>query len=496
MDRGGEKTKSGEKLNSCFFGSNTLKFRKIEGNNRSLRFFCFHFSLASKLSPLPKNMLDIKYIREYEADIRSAITNKNLSLNLDELLDRDAERVKLLQEVEELRSLKNDVNDLIKKAANDDERNEIIAKGKEIKTKLDLAEPKLRYVETAVQALMAQVPNPTSPDTPIGKSEEENVEVYRSGEPKEFSFEPKHHIELGKSLDILDLERGAKVAGYRGYYLKNEGALLVMGLMMYALKKMTEKGFLPMIPPTLVKSFPLFGSGYFKGVSYDPETDEIYQVATLEKEADGSASKESKFLVGTAEPSLLAYHSGETLEGKTLPIRLSGFSPCYRSEIGSYGKDTKGMYRVHEFFKVEQVVLCPADIDLSKRLQDEMIGISEEMHRELGLTYRKLAICTGDMSAGKYRQFDLEAWMPGLKRWGETGSASNFLDWQSRRLGVRYTDPDTGEKKHVYMVNNTALPSPRIFIALLETHQEEDGSVVIPEVLRPFVGKEKITQKK
>ena len=176
-------------------------------------------------------------------------------------------------------------------------------------------------------------------------------------------------------------------------------------------------------------------------------------------------------------------------------MRLSGFSQCYRSEIGSYGKDTKGMYRVHEFMKVEQVVLAPADVDLANKLQEEMIDISEEMHRELGLPYRKLQICSGDMSAGKYRAFDIEAWMPGLGRYGETGSASNFLDWQSRRLNVKYRDSATGEKKYVYMLNNTAIPSPRIFISILENYQQADGSVIVPEVLRPFVGKDVILPK-
>ena len=440
-------------------------------------------------------MLDIQFIRDHQDDIKKAIAGKNLSLDLDVLLSKDMDRMKLMQELEELRSLKNDINDLIQKAGSPEEREEIIAKGKEIKEKIDALEPTFRSAKEAFDALMVQVPNPLSPDTPIGKSEEENVEVYRSGEPKQFDFEPKTHIELGKALDILDLERGVKVAGYRGYYLKNEGTLLVMGLMMYALQKMVAKGFLPMIPPTLVKSFPLYGSGYFKGKGYDPEVDEIYQVATPEKEADGKINKEEKFLVGTAEPSLLAYYSGEVLDGAMLPLKLSGFSPCYRSEIGSYGKDTKGMYRVHEFFKVEQVVLTSADVDEANRLQEEMVAISEEMHRELGLTYRKLAICSGDMGAGKYRQFDLEAWMPGMKRFGETGSASNFLDWQSRRLDVKYKDAATGERKYVYMINNTALPSPRVFISILETYQQADGSVIVPEVLRPFVGKDVIQSK-
>jgi len=440
-------------------------------------------------------MLDIQFIRENKEHIAEAIKNKNSTLDLELLLGKDVERRALLQEIEELKSLKNDINDLIHQAKTDEERAEIIAKGKEIKLKLDEKEPFFENIEYEYLALMAQVPNIVSPDTPIGTSDEQNVEVARIGTLPTFAFTPRTHIELGKMLDILDLERGTKVSGYRGYYLKNEGTLIVMGLMMYAIQKLVSKGYTPMIPPTLVKNFPLFGSGYFKGMEYDGGIDEVYQVATSDKEADGSLAKEEKFLVGTAEPSLLAYYAGEVLEEKDLPLKLAGYSQCYRSEIGSYGKDTKGMYRVHEFMKVEQVVLATADTASVDALQDEMLAISEEMHRELGLPYRKLQICTGDMSAGKYRAFDLEAWMPGMNRYGETGSASSFLDWQSRRLNVKYKDTKTGERKYAYMLNNTALPSPRIFIALLENYQQADGSVIVPEVLRPFVGKEKIEVK-
>jgi seryl-tRNA synthetase len=437
-------------------------------------------------------MLDIQFIRTHKEQVALAAKNKNLSFDVEALLAKDAERIALLQELEELKSFKNDINDSIQKAKTPEERTEIIAKGKEIKVKIDELEPRYAAVKGAYAALMAQVPNIVAPDTPVGKSEAENVEVMQWSTKPSFDFAPRTHIELGESLDIIDFERGAKVSGYRGYYLKNEGSLLVMGLMMYALQKLVSKGYVPMIPPTLVKEFPLFGSGYFKGLQYDGGIDEIYQVATSDKEADGSASKESKFLVGTAEPSLLAYYAGEMLDGAELPMKLAGFSQCYRSEIGSYGKDTKGMYRVHEFFKVEQVVIAPADIELADRIQEEMVAISEEMHQELGLAYRKLRICTGDMGAGKYKQYDLEAWMPGMDRYGETGSASDFLDWQSRRLDVKYKDQTTGEKKHVYMLNNTALPSPRILIAILENYQRADGSVVVPEILRQFVGKDAI----
>lgn len=440
-------------------------------------------------------MLDIGFIRDNEAAIRSAIMNKNLPLDLDHLIAVDKERRELLQKMEELKSLKNDINTLIQSATSPEERAEVIAKGKEIKAALEAVEPDWRRVKTEFDVLMAAVPNVVSPDTPIGKSDAENKEVLVSGNKPSFPFAPKTHIEIGHDLDILDLERGAKVGGYRGYYVKNEGVLLVMGLMMYALQKLAARGYQPMIPPTLVKGFPLFGSGYFKGLDYDQSIDEVYEVASADKESDGSISKEQKFLVGTAEPSLLAYYSDEVLDESVLPLRLAGFSQCYRSEIGSYGKDTKGMYRVHEFMKVEQVVIAPADITLADSLQEEMIGLSEEMHQELGLPYRKIQICTGDMSAGKYRAFDLEAWMPGMNRYGETGSASNFLDWQARRLNVKYTEGRTGEKRYVYMLNNTALPTPRVLIAILENNQESDGSVRVPEVLRPFVGKDRIQKK-
>lgn len=431
-------------------------------------------------------MLDIKFIRENEEEIKKAIKNKNINLDLDALLDLDRKRLEILQEIEGLKGSKNDLNDRMKQVGSDDERKEIIAKGKEIKEKLEKAEPEFERIKKEFFGLMVKVPTIPSPDTPIGKSDKENVEIYRSGEIPKFDFKPKTHIEIGKDLDILDLERGAKVGGYRGYYLKNEGALLVMALMNYSLAKLVEKGFMPMIPPTLVKEFALFGSGYFKGTEYDSESDNIYQIATSDKKVEGKVSKEKKFLVGTAEPSLLAYYADQVLDEKDLPIRVCGYSQCYRSEIGDYGKDNNGLYRVHEFMKVEQVIIARADVDESTKLQEEMIAISEEIHEELGLPYRKLQMCTGDMGPGKYRAFDLEAWMPGLNRWGETGSASNFLDWQAHRLNVKYKDKE-GNKKFVYLLNNTVLPSVRPLIAILENYQQKDGSVKIPEILKKYM---------
>ncbi len=431
-------------------------------------------------------MLDIKFIRENAGKIKEAIKNKNIQLDLDELLAVDKKRVEALQQVELLNSEKNKLNELMQASKTDDERKIAIEQGKIVKEKIAKAEPEYAEIKKNFDALMVLVPTIPSDDTPIGKDESGNVEVYRKGEIRKLDFKPKTHIELAEDLDLVDFEKGAKVSGYRGYYLKNEGSLLVMALMMYALNKMVEKGYAPIIPPTLIKSFALFGSGYFKGTDYDSASDNIYQIATRDKEMDGQESKEKKFLVGTAEPSLLAYFSDEVLDEAKLPIKVCGFSPCYRSEIGDYGKDNKGLYRVHEFMKIEQVVVSIADIDEATKLQEEMVAISEEMHSELGLPYRKLQICTGDMAAGKYRAFDLEAWMPGLNRWGETGSASNFVDWQARRLNVKYKDK-AGNKKFAYLLNNTALPSVRPLIAILENYQQADGSIIVPEVLRKWM---------
>jgi seryl-tRNA synthetase len=430
-------------------------------------------------------MLDATFIRENADAVRDAAAKKGMDPScIDELLEVDGARRALIQKMETVRAAQKKTKDHKEGARLKEAYKNLAADGD------------FEGIEKKFRALMARVPNIISPDTPAGKSEADNVEVFRwippgsgnDSEPKQFDFKPKTHIELGTSLDILDFERGTKVAGFRGYYVKNDGVLLQMGIMMYAIRKMAEKGFAPMIPPTLIKEFALFGSGYFKGMEYDQTVDEIYEVATPNKDESGKMVKERKFLAGTSEPSLLAYYADEVLKMEQLPMKLAGYSQCYRTEIGSYGKDVKGMFRVHEFMKVEQVMLAPADIDLATKLQDEMLALSGEMHEELGLPYRRLAICAGDLGIGKYRQFDTEVWLPGMDRWAETGSASNFLDWQSRRLNVKYIDA-SGEKKFVYMLNNTALPSPRAFIAILENYQLKDGRVAVPEVLQKFVGK-------
>ena len=428
-------------------------------------------------------MLDIKFIRENLEEIKEAAKNKKISLDFNRLLELDGERRELLAKIEELRTRRNKIALAGKKVRPTPAQ---IKEGKKIKSEISGLEDRFNLLEGEYEDLMVKVPTITSKDTPIGKDERGNLEVGRWGKLPEFNFKPRSYLELAEDLDLLDLKRGTKVAGYRGYYVKNELASLELALMMYAFNELINLGYTPMIPPTLVREFALFGSGYFAGRHYNPETDEIYKIANGEKLADGTIQKEDKFLIGTAEPSLLAYYADEILDEKELPIKFCGFSQCYRSEIGSYGKDTKGIYRVHEFMKVEQVCLTRADIGESDKIQQEMLAISKKMHEELNLPYRQIHICTGDLSAGKYKMFDLEAWIPSRKGYGETGSASNFLDWQSRRLNVKYKD-GKGNKKFVYMLNNTALPTARPLIAILENYQQADGSVVVPEALRKYM---------
>lgn len=427
-------------------------------------------------------MLDIKYIRENAEKVKEAVQNKGIEVDIDELIKVDDERKKLQQKLDELKGQRKEVA----RSQNGEKPSEDqIQKGKELKEEIARLEEEFKQTEEKYWDLMAQVPMIPSEDTPIGEDDEENVEVYREGEPTQFNFTPKDHIQLGQDLDLFDLERGVKTSGYRGYYLKNEGATLQMAVMMHALTKLIEKGFTPIIPPTLVKNFALYGSGFFAGRQYDPNVDEIYKIANDEVLSDGSVKKEDKFLVGTAEPSLLAYYAGEVLEEKGLPIKMCGFSQCYRSEIGSYGKDTKGLYRIHEFMKVEQVVISPADEEQAEKLHQEIMDVAKELHRDLDLPFRQIQICTGDMGKPKYKMYDMEAWMPSREGYGETGSASNCKDWQSRRLNVKYKDQED-KKQFTYMLNNTALASPRILIPILENHQQSDGTVVIPEALRKY----------
>ncbi len=451
-------------------------------------------------------MLDIKYIRDNEELVKKAITDKRVSLNLDDLLQIDARRRELLAEVEGLQATKNAVSKEIPKLSEDDKKGKILEM-QEIDTRQTEQKAILRDVDQQYQTLLLQVPNIPAPEAPVGPDESGNVPwSYWSPAtghvdpkdtdkvaaiPTKFEFEIKDHLALGQNLDLIDIEAGVKTSGFRGYYLKNEAVMLQQALIQHALKKLQQKGFTLFAPPTMVREFALVGSGHFPA-----GREEIYQIANSGEVEAGveTSAKEPMYLVGTSEASLLAYYADKVFEEKDLPITVSGVSACYRSEVGSYGKDARGLYRIHEFQKVEQMVICKADIAESDKWLEALRETAEEILQDLKLPYRVLNICTGDMGAGKYKMYDIETWMPSRNGFGETHSDSSFTDWQARRINIRYKDSE-GSMKFAYTLNNTAIASPRILIPLLENYQQADGSVVVPEVLRPYVGVDVIKAK-
>lgn len=424
-------------------------------------------------------MIDIKLLRATPQLYRDTAKAKGIAVDLDRLLELDRQRLVLLQDVESWRKKKNDLDDQIKKAQAG-ERKKLIAGGKKIKEKLSAIEPQLKRIEPEYHDLLSRVPLPADSHTPRGTDDRANKEISRHGRPPKFNFTPKNHIELGKSLDILDLGAGVALSGYRGYVLKNEGVLLQLAVLWHALGKLRQHGFTLIIPPTLVKEFALFGSGH---LPFDREN--VYQV--VEPGQRAARPREPLFLAGTSEPALLALYAKKTLTEQELPLKLCGFSPCYRSEIGSYGKDTTGLYRVHEFWKVEQVIVGRNDLTESLKWLEELRAISECILQDLELPYRVVENCTGDMGAGKYKMYDVETWMPSRKNYGETHSDSLLNDWQARRLNIKYKN-QAGKTEFAHTLNNTGIASPRILIPLLENHQQPDGSVRVPKVLQPYVG--------
>ena len=416
-------------------------------------------------------MLSIDFIRQNKELVKKEAAEKQLDPKVvDQLLAVDEERRELIQKIETLRQQRKTAS-----------QKRDIETGKKIKEELGKLEPELKRKEEEYKNLMLLIPNISSPDTPL-----EDREIYHWGKKPEFDFPPLSHLELGEKLDLIDLKKGAQTAGFRGYYLKNEAAELHFALLFYAWQKIISKGFKPLLPPTILREFALLGSGHFPFGRED-----IYQIANPGKLESGEKMSEPLFLAGTAEPSLLAYFANETLKEEDLPVKVCGWTQCYRSEVGSYGRDTQGIYRIHEFMKVEQVVLCPADEKLSDEWLEKMRIYSEEILRDLELPYRVIQVGKKEMGAGKRKMYDLETWMPSRQGYGETHSDSNLTDWQARRLNIKYKTKK-GETKFVYCLNNTVLASPRILIAVLENFQRKDGSILIPKVLQKLVGKEKI----
>jgi seryl-tRNA synthetase len=415
-------------------------------------------------------MIDLRLLRENPDLFREAARNKRIPADIDAVVNTDAELRALRVEVENLRSERNRISKSVGRLQGA-EREAALEEAKRMRERLEACEPQLKELETRLNELILTVPNLPLPDTPLGATEEDNVEVRRWGTPREFDFEPKDHVDLATSLDLADFQRGGKVSGSRFYYLKNEGALLEQAVLRFALDRLYQRGFTPMSVPVIVREEAMAGTGYFP-----LGRDEAY---SLER-GDG-------FLVGTSEVSLVAYHMDEILSNEELPLRYAGISPCFRREAGAAGKDTRGLYRVHQFYKVEQVIIAPNDDEIVRQEHEGLVANVESILQDLGLPYRVALACTGEMGMGQTRKHEIETWMPSRGAYAETHSCSTLGEFQARRCNIRYRDAD-GKLRFVQTLNNTAIASPRILIPLLETYQQADGSVVVPEVLRPYLG--------
>lgn len=418
-------------------------------------------------------MLDMKWIRAHADEVQAAADGKKIKVSVRELLKLDEERRRLLQETEEGRRLRNAWSAEIGKLMQTGDRaqaEELRTRVKELNDKLQQNETKLADVQEEVTRLQWLVPNVVSPDTPAGASDEDNVELRRVGEITKFDHEAKDHVELGELHDMIDIARGVKIGGTRSYVLKAAGLLLHRAVQQLALDLLLKKGFTPMEVPLMVREEALVNTGFFP-----TGRDQVYEL-----------EGENKWLVGTSEVPLVSYYMDEVVDVAE-PIRLAAMSTCFRSEVGSGGRDVRGLYRVHQFSKVEQVIICAPDADESERMLQEITGHAEELLQLLELPYRVVAVCIGDMSQKTYKQYDIETWMPSRGAYGETHSSSNLHDFQARRSNIRCRNAE-GKLVYCHTLNNTAVASPRILIPLLENHQLEDGSIRIPAALRPYMG--------
>jgi seryl-tRNA synthetase len=424
-------------------------------------------------------MLDIQYIRQNPDQVRAAIKNKGFDLDLDELLAADKERRETTTVLEQQRARKNELSALIPKASKDD-RPKLVEEAKQVRTQIEELEPKLGEVQRRFQDLMLRVPSVPRPEVPIGKGEEDNVEIRRVGEPRKLDFPAKDHVELMTSLGMVDWDGPRKFAGGRSYALVGDGALLEMAALRLAVDTLIERGMKLVSPPVMVKERAMQGTGFFplgKDEAYSIPADEL-------------------FLIGTSEVPLVSLHCDDTLEMERLPIRYAGISPCFRREAGAYGKDTKGLYRVHQFMKVEQVVFCAPDEAVAEKHHYELLGNAEAILTKLEIPYRVAIACTGEIGLGQTRKHEVESWMPGRGSYSETHSCSTLGDFQARRSNIRVRASD-GSLGYPFTLNNTAIASPRILIPLLENHQNADGSVTLPKALRPYMlGRERLEPKR
>lgn len=417
-------------------------------------------------------MLDILFIREHQELLQQTADKKGIAVSIAELLERDENRRRLLKEAEQLRYERNQLSERIGSWMKNGER-ELAEKAKEqvrgLNERLGGLESEFSQVVRGYEELMLLVPNVVSPDTPEGESDADNVEVRRVGEPREFGFTLRNHVELGEMHGLLDIPRGVKMAGTRSYVLKGAGVLLHRAVQQLALDVLMERGFMPLDVPMVVRGDALLNTGFFP-----LGQDQTYALAD-----------EDKYMIGTSEVSLVSYYSNEVVEVKE-PIRLAAATSCFRREIGSAGRDVHGLYRVHQFAKVEQVVLCENDPEVSEEILQQLTANAEEILHLLELPYRVVAVCVGDTSQKTYKQYDIETWMPSRGAYGETHSSSNLHDFQARRANIRYRDA-AGKLQYCHTLNNTAVATPRILIPLLENHQREDGSIHIPQALRRYM---------
>lgn len=425
-------------------------------------------------------MIDLAELREHPEVYEEACRKKRVNFDVRAFLELDKRYRAAKTEFENLRSQQNAFSKEIPKLKGE-EKDAKMASMKALAAKIKDESEQFAQLEKEWKTQQLRIPGVPLDIVPEGKDDSENKERRRWGTLPEFKFAPRDHVELGKLLDIIDIERGVKIAGARNYFLKGDGARLQHAVMSLALDLLHKKNYVIMEPPHIVKYEAMMGTGYFPGGE-----EQAYHLDDRDPEF---------YLIGTSEVSVCSYHADEILDEAELPKLYGGYSPCYRREAGTYGKDTQGIYRIHQFYKVEQVAICKADAAESARIHAELLGNAEQLMQMLGLPYRVVDVCTGDMGQGQVYKNDIEAWMPSRKNYGETHSCSSFHEFQARRSGIRYKGAD-GKNRYCHTLNNTLIASPRILIPLLEVYQNEDGSVTIPEALRPYLGgQEKIVRR-
>ena len=421
-------------------------------------------------------MIDIKNIRENPEKFKKAANDKLIKTDIDGLLKVDAELKEHKKQLQDITTEKNHIGKTIPKLEGA-EKQKNIERLSELKEKESSLNEKVKQLQPRFDELMLQVAQPADEEVPLGKDDTENIELRKEGKIPEFDFEPKDHVQVGLDLGIIDMERGVKLAGTRNYFLKGDGALLHWAVLRFAMDYMLKQGYVPLSVPLLMKDEAMMGTGYYPGAE-----EQTYRI-----------EKDQLNLAGTAEVPVTAFHSGEILKAALLPLKYVALSTCFRREAGAAGKDTYGLYRIHQFDKVEQVIICKNDIEESAKYHEEIQANSEAVMKALQLPYRVVAVCTGDLGRGQAKKYDIEAWMPSRGAYCETHSASKFYDFQARRMNLRYKDQETKKNIFCHTMNNTVIASPRILIPIMELYQNAEGSITVPEVLRPYMnGKEKI----